>query len=98
MMALLSEARLVITDSGGLQKEAYFQKAPCVTVRDETEWVELVEAGWNRIVPPKTAEVVVRGIRETLAPQPTTASPLYGNGNAAEKIVDALLERWPLST
>src|SRR5690606_3640596 len=52
MVALESQAALIATDSGGVQKEAFFFKVPCVTLRDETEWVELVELGWNRLASP----------------------------------------------
>lgn len=55
-------AALVATDSGGVQKEAFFYKVPCVTLRDKTEWVKLVELGWNRLVTPTTADAVAQTI------------------------------------
>jgi UDP-GlcNAc3NAcA epimerase len=89
MVKLERHARLVATDSGGLQKEAYFHGVPCVTIRDETEWVELVDAGWNILVPPSSGRLA-----ETLA---TFSAPsvgraeIYGDGRAGERIVEALL-------
>src|SRR6185369_11044258 len=62
MVALERHARVVATDSGGVQKEAFFHGVPCVTLRDETEWMELVELGWNRLVPPLDARQVYEGI------------------------------------
>ena len=58
MLELLLNSSLVITDSGGLQKEAYFANVPCITVRDETEWVELVKSGWNKLCPPSSCDLI----------------------------------------
>lgn len=86
MTWLLAHCKLVLTDSGGLQKEAYFHHKPCVTLREETEWVELVEAGWNRLVSPyhKDGIAVVQKMVELSAME---HEPLYGFGDAALKIV-----------
>jgi UDP-GlcNAc3NAcA epimerase len=90
-MALLEKhAALIATDSGGVQKEAYFYQVPCVTLRDETEWVELVELGWNRIVPPLSCEVIVRSIHNAMNSQGLPAENLYGTGKASEQIIKLL--------
>jgi UDP-GlcNAc3NAcA epimerase len=85
--ALASQARVVATDSGGVQKEAYWYGVPCVTLRDTTEWVETVEAGWNRLVG-TDAERMLAGIRD--ARPAGERPPLYGDGRAAERIADLL--------
>jgi UDP-GlcNAc3NAcA epimerase len=90
MVMLEKHAALVVTDSGGVQKEAFFYEAPCVTLRDETEWIELVELGWNRLVSPTSTAVVAEGIREGLGTRGEEGQP-YGRGDAAERIVDALV-------
>ena len=87
MVALVSSARLVLTDSGGLQKEAYWLGVPCVTLRNETEWVETVEAGWNVLVGPEP-ERIARTV-ESFIP-PVSRPFLYGDGTAAEKCVDLI--------
>jgi UDP-GlcNAc3NAcA epimerase len=87
MVALTESARLVLTDSGGLQKEAYWVGTPCVTLRDETEWVETVETGWNTLVG-ADAVTIVNAIR-TFAPT-AAHPPLYGDGRAAAHCVALL--------
>ena len=89
MVVLEQIARLILTDSGGVQKEAYLLGVPCVTLRDETEWVETVEAGWNRVVG-TDAETIVTPAREFRPP--AARPPLYGGPGAAARIV-ALLVR-----
>lgn len=90
MAWLLAHCSAVLTDSGGLQKEAYFYKKPCLTFRDETEWIELVSAGFNRLVSPMSAEMLE--LFEVLKlVKVATNSNLYGNGNAAGEIVAALI-------
>lgn len=92
MLMLESNACLIVTDSGGVQKEAFFQKTPCVTVRDETEWVELVELGWNRLAPPVSADHVESAIKASLVgTQGREDEEPYGTGNSASRIVDLLL-------
>jgi UDP-GlcNAc3NAcA epimerase len=89
MVQLEKYAALVVTDSGGVQKEAYFFKVPCVTMRDETEWVELVEAGWNRLATPDDPYAVEAAIRAALGSRGREVSP-YGGGDAADKIAAKL--------
>ncbi len=86
MVQLEKFAALIATDSGGVQKEAFFYKVPCVTLRDETEWVELVEAGWNQLVPPVDADAVRQTIESALGKQGSDVQP-YGAGDAARRIV-----------
>ena len=93
MLILEQNARLIATDSGGVQREAYFLGVPCLTLRDETEWTETVAAGWNRLTGANTEEIV----RSWFGFAPTVEQPpIFGDGRAAEKIV-AILEKTPLA-
>lgn len=84
--ALVRGARAVLTDSGGVQKEAYLAGVPCVTLRPSTEWVETVEAGWNTLADLDADRVVAALAR----PIPQNRPPLYGDGKAAERCVAAI--------
>ena len=84
--ALLLRARAVLTDSGGVQKEAYLAGVPCITLRDTTEWVETLNAGWNVLVDLDAAAAQ----RALETPPPEERPPLYGDGRAAERVVEAL--------
>jgi UDP-N-acetylglucosamine 2-epimerase len=87
MVALASAARLILTDSGGLQKEAYWLGVPCLTLRDETEWVETVEAGWNKLVG-SNSENILDAVHSFA---PNGSRPvLYGDGLAAVRCVELL--------
>jgi UDP-GlcNAc3NAcA epimerase len=90
MLALEANCQFVITDSGGVQKEAYFFKKPCMTLRDSTEWVELVESGWNRLVG-ANEKAIVTAFDAMKAPS-QSGFDLYGNGHAGEAIIDRLLK------
>jgi UDP-GlcNAc3NAcA epimerase len=91
MLILERNARLVLTDSGGMQKEAFFFAVPCVTLRPETEWTETVDAGWN-IIAGVTPEGISRAVNETIWPTEPPAQ-IFGDGNAAERIVERLVEQ-----
>jgi UDP-GlcNAc3NAcA epimerase len=88
MLALVTGAEAVVTDSGGLQKEAYWLRVPCVTLRPSTEWVDTVEAGANTLVDP--ADPTRLGEVVAAARFPPDAPPLYGDGHAAGRIAASL--------
>lgn len=90
MVQLEKYAALIATDSGGVQKEAYFYRVPCVTLRDETEWEELIGAGWNRLAPPQDVNSIIKAIRHALGTHGRDVQ-LYGHGDAAAKIVARLV-------
>ena len=86
MVMLEKNAETIFTDSGGVQKEAYFHRTPCITLREETEWTETVEAGWNQIAGYKTEKIIECLTNKT----EKTEIKEYGNGQAAKKIVNAI--------
>ncbi len=89
MVQLERDAAVVATDSGGVQKEAFFHRVPCVTLRDETEWVELVDAGWNRLAPPLSGTTVAAAVLAARGQRGADVQP-YGTGDAAQKIARRL--------
>jgi UDP-N-acetylglucosamine 2-epimerase len=89
MLILEKYAKGIITDSGGVQKEAYFAKVPCYTLRDQTEWVETVHSGWNTLVNP--IEQDLSSVLKTAAER-NYIENLYGNGQASEKIAGLINE------
>lgn len=89
MILLEKEAKMILTDSGGIQKEAYFHQTPCITLRNETEWVETVEAGWNILVgtdEEKICEAIHHEYRRGIITD-------YGTGNTAQQIIDILCRK-----
>lgn len=87
MMALEENARIIATDSGGVQREAYFMQKPCLTLRDETEWTETVHVGWNKLVGVDVDVIALEW--KTFAP-PAEQPPIFGDGTAGEKIAQQL--------
>ena len=90
MIELLKHCELVMTDSGGLQKEAFFFGKSCVTLRDETEWVELIENGFN-VLAGADKERILEGVKIMMSNRPDFSIKLYGDGHAGELIADALM-------
>jgi UDP-GlcNAc3NAcA epimerase len=89
IIALEKSARMILTDSGGMQKEAYWLKVPCVTLRDETEWVETVETGWNILAGADRARIIE--VVSTFK-IPSNHPPFYGDGSAAIHCLEAMQE------
>ena len=97
MLALERRARLIVTDSGGVQKEAYLNGVPCLTLRDNTEWTETVEAGWNRLVGSCPDRLLAEARRFLEIGPPQQRPCFYGDGDAGARIVQTLLKTPALS-
>ncbi len=91
MLSLTANAKIILTDSGGLQKEAYFLETPCVVLRDQTEWVELLNHSNHALIEFGKENSLVEKIHEVLSRGFSYSSSLYGNGKASSKIVDVLI-------
>jgi UDP-GlcNAc3NAcA epimerase len=92
MIALENSAQVIATDSGGVQREAFFYRVPCVTLRTETEWTELTELGWNSLVEPTDPDAVAAGVRAAaVRPGAADARP-FGDGDAGPRVVRALTD------
>jgi UDP-GlcNAc3NAcA epimerase len=91
MVALEQHASLILTDSGGVQKEAFFYGVPCITMRDETEWVETVQLGWNQLTG-ANAKSIMNAVDKYFTQKPIASpSQPYGNGNASRMILNHIL-------
>jgi len=95
--ALLVSAEVCLTDSGGVQKEAYLHSVPCITLRDTSEWVETIELGWNRLAGGLDADAVATALAGLA--RPDEHPPLYGDGDASARIAEVVaaapLASWP---
>ena len=93
MLGVMRSASVILTDSGGIQKEAYYLGVPCVTLRNETEWEETVEVGWNCLVG-TDSEKIVAAVEQHQTSTSNKRPVLYGDGYAAERIVATLENDW----
>ncbi|HEX9933557.1 MAG TPA: UDP-N-acetylglucosamine 2-epimerase, partial [bacterium] len=91
MVALEKQAKKILTDSGGVQKEAYFYRVPCITLRNETEWIETTEDGWNLVVGTDPRRIL-HAIR-TFSPN-TEPTRWFGDGNASERIAELIVKKF----
>ena len=93
MLILLKNAKKIITDSGGLQKEAYFSKTLCLTLRDETEWTETIKSGWNKLVKIKKEKIIKEVNKILLGKGKGRKQPKYWDGKTAERVVKILISK-----
>jgi len=92
MLKLEKNAKTILTDSGGVQKEAYWFRVPCITLRDETEWMETIQGGWNVLVGTETEKIVEEVRKRVGRKHPSKGTGLFGDGKASGKIVQILSE------
>jgi UDP-GlcNAc3NAcA epimerase len=94
MILLEAEAKLIMTDSGGVQKEAWFMEKPVVVLREETEWVEIIQSGNGKLAG-ASKDKIIYAATEYLNDPPRDFPPIFGNGQAAEEILHTLVSvKW----
>ncbi len=91
MLVLEKHARLIVTDSGGVQKEAFFQDTPCVTLFENSPWQELIDLGWITVVPPKSTEAIVKGVKKALKNKKGGTGSPYGDGDCGELMIKKII-------
>jgi UDP-GlcNAc3NAcA epimerase len=92
MLKLERHAKVILTDSGGVQKEAYWFKVPCITLRDETEWMETIRGGWNVLAGSRTKSIVEQVRHRAVRKPPPGGMGIFGDGKASEKIIQVLFD------
>jgi UDP-N-acetylglucosamine 2-epimerase len=92
MLRLEKHARIILTDSGGVQKEAYWFWVPCITLREETEWLETIRSGWNVLVGTESDRIVNETKHQDKRTLPSSKTKIFGDGKASEKIVQTLFD------